>query len=124
MKPSDLLALVSGRDIAKLKASIHGPIQVWRDRGRVKGAPPPIEITLEEIDTHITNCDVQTICLAFVDNEIDAIELEYLMSFLDTCSNFSFESEQSRKYVSSFSDSVTTPYTLSDVKDAVLILSL
>jgi len=97
-------SLKENASIGTLKKRIAPFINEFSDGLQVKGVSAPIILTIEKKDVHVRSDEIRRLCLGYLDGTLNATELEYVVSALDICPDFKFETEDLRELTRELSD--------------------
>jgi hypothetical protein len=79
-------------------------IKEFSDGLQVKGGSAPIILTIENKDVPVRSDEIRRLCLGYLNGTLNATEIEYLVSALDICPDFKFETDDLRELARELSD--------------------
>jgi len=105
MKSSELVRCLDvDGGIPKLKQKMAVSIKEFSYGLRVKGGSAPISLAIENKEVLVEVIHVKSLCKAYLDGTIDAMELEYVASALDICPDFKFVTDNLREIIRNLSE--------------------
>ncbi|MEQ1847651.1 MAG: hypothetical protein ABL983_18955 [Nitrospira sp.] len=104
MKSTDLITfLEEPTRLQELKTAIARPLEEFRRGRSVRGGVSPVELSTQDTSISLYRRHVRQLCKWYLEGSLDLVELEYLASGLDICTDFIPESEEVRDAISCLS---------------------
>lgn len=104
MKPIELIAFLDEpTKLQELKVAIARPLEEFRYGKSVRGGVAPVELSTQDTSIPLYRRHVRQLCEWYLEGGLDDVELEYLASGLDICTDFVPESEKVRDAISDLS---------------------
>jgi hypothetical protein len=92
LKSSELNTLLSNSNSSiKLRESIKNDIKDFKRGLAEKGRSAPVKLQNEGKSFTVTRNEILNLCNWYLENEIDAIELEYIANLLELSEDFKYE---------------------------------
>jgi|GWRWMinimDraft_7_1066015.scaffolds.fasta_scaffold46531_1 hypothetical protein len=89
--------------LQELKTAIARPLEEFRRGRSVRGGVAPVELLTQNTSIPLYRRHVRQLCKWYLEGSLDLVELEYLASGLDICTDFVPESEELRDAISCLS---------------------
>lgn len=128
MKFSFLINFLEGKvSVSSLREQFAVPIQEYREKGKIRGTSRPVALYSDLSDFTVCRGHVASLCDAYLAEQLDEVEIDYLGSGLQLVSDaqgFKFETAKVQEALSFLCDpainrSLTKPI-VQEIRDSLL----